>query len=541
MGVRFILLTTLFGLIFGILGFNLYRVQISKGAYYLDKVQARMANVAELELQRGEIFITDRYGNAIPVAINRGYPVIYAVPKEIKDPRGEADALAPIMGASSTAVYKMLDNPQSLFRVLIEKATGDQVNAVNALDLQGIYSDTKQYRYYPFGSLAANVIGFVGVNGQNPQPTGLYGVEKEFNNVLAAGTDVHLTIDRVLQAQAEELIKNLVGVQTAESGSVIIENPVTGAILTMASYPTFDPNAYASSSIGLYGNQSIQDNYEPGSVFKPVTMSIGIDNAIFTPTSTYNDKGVAVLNGSVIRNWNLKAYGPNTTMTKVIEESLNTGAVWAEQQIGNKLFYAGVKKFGFGDPTGIDLPNEASGSLANLEKKDAKAVDYGTAAFGQGVSVTPIQMINSFAVIANGGLLMRPYLDASDTPEVMRRVISTTTAEEVRGMMIDAVNKAVVATIPQFTVAGKTGTAQIPDLQTGGYYPNQYIHTFIGMVPATRPQYLILIKLVRPKSELAAVSVVPAFQQLASFVLNYENVTPDNPGNSLDAYFFANP
>lgn len=541
MGIRFILLTTLFGLIFGVLGFNLYRIQITKGAYYLDKVQARMANAAELELQRGEIFITDRYGNSIPVAIDKSYPVIYAVPQEIKDPQQEADALAPIMGVSSTAVYRMIDNPKSLFRALVEKATEAQVNAVNDLNLAGIYTDSKQYRYYPFGSLAANVIGFVGVNGQNPQPTGLYGVEKEYNAELAAGQDVHLTIDRVLQAHAEELIKNLVGVQSAESGSVIVEDPTTGAILTMATYPTFDPNSYASSTVGLYTNKNVQDNYEPGSVMKPVTMSIGINNDIFTPTSTYDDKGIVVLNGSKIRNWNFKAYGPHTTMTKVIEESLNTGAVWAEQQIGNKLFYAGLKEFGLGVPTGIDLPNEASGSLANLEKKDSRAVDYGTAAFGQGVSVTPIQMINAFSVIANGGLLMRPYVNAADTPHIVRRVISTTTAEEVRGMMIDAVNNAKVATIPQFTVAGKTGTAQIPDLKNGGYYPNEYIHTFIGMVPATKPQYVVLIKLVRPKSELAAVSVVPAFQQMASFVLNYENVTPDNPGNKLDAYFFAHP
>ncbi len=541
MGVRFILLTTLFGLIFGLLGFNLYRIQIDKGGYYLDKVQARTANAAELELSRGELFLTDRYGNAIPVAVDKDYPIIYAVPQQIKNPEQEATALAPALNITSTTLASMLDNPKSLFRALVEKATQAQVDTVDGLNLDGIYTDTKQYRYYPFGSLAANVVGFVGVNGQNPQPTGLYGAEKEFNDTLTAGNDVHLTIDRVLQAQAEELIQNLVAAQSAESGAIIIEDPTTGAILTMASYPTFDPNSYASSSIALYANQSVQDNYEPGSVFKPITMSIGIDNGIFTPTSTYDDKGVVILNGSVIRNWNLKAYGPHTTMTKVIEESLNTGAVWAEEQIGNKLFYAGVKKFGFGDPTGIDLPNEASGSLANLEKKDAQAVDYGTAAFGQGISVTPVQMINAFSVIANGGLLMRPYLNAGDAPEVIHRVISTSTAEKVRGMMIDAVNKAGVATIPQFTVAGKTGTAQIPDLQGGGYYPNQYIHTFIGMIPATKPHYVILIKLVRPKSELAAVSVVPAFKQMASFVLNYENVAPDNIGNKLDSYFYANP
>ncbi len=528
MGVRFIVLTCIFGILFGLLGFNLYKLQIDKGAYYLEKVQARSENLAELQLRRGEILFTDKYGNSIPVAINKDYPVIYAVPKEIKDPSEEANTLAPLIGASSTVLAKILDNPASLFRMLVEKASSTEVSAVEAANLEGIYTDTKQYRYYPFGSLAAEAIGFVGVNQSTTDPVGLYGIERYYNATLDAGENVELTIDRNLQAQSEDLIQNLVAAQSAESGAVIIEDPRTGAILTMAQYPAFDPNDYSSSSIANFLNSNVQATYEPGSVFKPVTMSVGIENHDFTPDSTYDDKGYVILNGHKILNWNLKAYGPGTTMTMVIENSINTGSVWAEQHIGRKTFYEGVKKFGFGDLTGIDLPNEVSGSLANLENKNAEDVDYATAAFGQGVSVTPLQMINAFSAIANGGLFMRPYVNASLKPEVMGRVISEGTSKQVIGMMLSAVNGAKVATIPQFNVAGKTGTAQIPDLVHGGYLSNEYIHTFIGMVPASNPQYVILIKLVKPKSELAAVSVVPAFKQLATFVLNYENVPPDN-------------
>lgn len=529
MGVRFIVLTALFGIIFGLLGFNLYRLQIDKGSYYVEKVQARTANIAELQLRRGEINFTDKYGNSIPVALNKDYPVIYAVPKEVKDPQNEADILAPLIDYGTSTLAKILNNPQSLFRMLVEKAGDQEISAVSSANLEGIYTDTKQYRFYPFGDLGAQTIGFVGMNENTTDPTGLYGIERYYNQTLTDGNDIQTTIDRNLEAQSEDLLKNLIAAQSAESGNVIIEDPKTGKILTMVDYPAFDPNAYSSSSIGTYLNTATQATYEPGSVFKPVTMSIGIDNGIFTPTSTYDDKGFVVLNGHKILNWNLKAYGPGTTMTNVIENSINTGSVWAEQHIGRKLFYAGVKKFGFGDLTGVDLPNEVSGSLANLEKKDAQDVDYATAAFGQGVSVTPLQMINALATIANGGLLMRPYVNASLQPYVVRRVISEETAKKVIGMMESAVNDAKVATIPQFNVAGKTGTAQIPDLVHGGYYSNEYIHTFIGMVPASNPQYVILIKLVKPKSEYAAVSVVPAFKQLATLVLNYENVPPDNP------------
>ncbi len=529
MGVRFIVLTVSFGIIFGLLGFNLYRLQIDKGSYYFEKVQARTANVAEFQLRRGEIDFTDKYGNAVPVALNKDYPVIYAVPKEIPNPQSEAAVLAPLINYGTSTLAKILSNPQSLFRMLVEKATSDQTDAVNGANLEGIYTDTKQYRFYPFGDLGAQTIGFVGMNESTTNPIGLYGIERSYNQTLSDGNSVRTTIDRNLETQSENLLKNLVAAQSAESGNIIIENPKTGGILTMADYPTFDPNAYSSSSIGTYLNTATQATYEPGSVFKPITMAIGIDNNIFTPTSTYDDKGFVILNGHKILNWNLKAYGPGTTMTNVIENSINTGSVWAEQRIGRKLFYEGVKKFGLGDVTGVDLPNEISGSLANLEKKNAQDIDYATAAFGQGISVTPLQMINAFSAIANGGLLMRPYVDASLQPYVVRRVVSEDTAKKVIGMMESAVNEAKIATIPQFNVAGKTGTAQIPNLVNGGYDQNQYIHTFIGMVPASNPQYVILIKIVRPKSELAAVSVVPAFKQLATFVLNYENVAPDNP------------
>ncbi len=533
MGFRFIFLTSIFGLIFGLLGFNLFRLQIEKGNYYFARAEARNQALAQSDLARGQIFFTDRNGNKIPAAMDKAYPVIYAVPQEITNPTSTAAALAPVIGWPPDALAKALNNPKSLFRMLAEKASPDEISAVDNLKLNGIYTDQKNYRYYPFGSLAAQVLGFVGFTSSTSQPVGLYGLEAEYNNILAAGDDIQTTIDRTLQAQAEQLLHNLVTDHNADGGTIIIEDPHTGAILAFANDPNFDPNNYASSSVANFINPGTQYFYESGSAFKPITMAIGINDGILTSSTVYTDPGYVILNGKKITNYDHHAYGPGTSMTEVLMHSINTGAVWAEQQIGNKLFTQGVFNFGFGAPTGVDLPNEVAGRTTNLTRPDAQDVDFANAAFGQGIGVTPLQLINAYSVFANGGVLMRPYVNSALGPKILRRVIASSTAAEVITMMEAAAEGGGIANIHSFHVAGKTGTAQIPDLVHGGYTQN-YIHTFIGIVPATDPKLVLLVKLDNPRiGDLAALTVVPAWRQMAEFALNYENITPDNPQNII--------
>jgi cell division protein FtsI/penicillin-binding protein 2 len=517
--------------LFGLLGFKLYNLQILQSNYYFSKVQARSEASAHLEMRRGQIFFTDRYDNRITVAENKDYPVIYAVPKEVGDPQKTAEALSPALNLPIQDLKNDMDDSQSLFHMISEKVSQDQLDAVQNLDLKGIYEDTKQYRFYPYENIGAQALGFVGLNKDTSEPKGLYGIEKYYDEPLAGGRDIRLTVDRVLQTQAEEIISKLVADHKALSGNVIIEEPQTGKILAIANYPNFNPNNYQNYPIKDFINSATQLVYEPGSVFKPVTMAAGINAGIITPSSTYTDYGFITINGKKITNWDHKAYGPNTTMTQVIERSINTGAVFAEQKIGRKIFYDYLKLFGFGTKTGVDLPDEVTGSLKNLERKGAQDIDYATAAYGQGTSVTPLQMINAFSVFANGGLLMRPYINADSEPFVVRRVISQDTANKVMSMILSAATKGGVATVPQFNVAGKTGTAFIPDFVHGGYLDDEYIHTFIGTAPASNPRFVIMIKLEKPEvdKELAALTVVPAFQKLATFTLNYLNVPPDNP------------
>ncbi len=525
MAFRFIALISLFFLSYGVLGYNLYHHQILKGDYYFEKAEARSEFQKELELRRGQIFFTDRNGNSTAVAQNRDYPVVFASPKEIEDAALAAKLLSPIVGEDEERLATALGNPRSLFYPLIDKASEEEIKTVESLNLKGIYINERQYRFYPFYNLSSHLLGFVGLNEDTDVPTGLYGLEKFKNNELKEGKDLNLTIDISLQSEAEQVLEDLIRDFEAVGGTVIIEEPTTGKILALASAPDFDPNSYGNFPVKNFLNPALASIYEPGSVFKPITMAMGIDLGVISPDTTYVDKGRVTLNGKTILNWDKKAYG-EITMTNVLERSVNTGAVFAESKIGHEAFLEYSKDFGFGEISGIDLPDEVIGSLRSLERKDARDIDFATASFGQGPAVTPIQLINAYSAIASGGVLMRPYILASESPKVIRRVIDEETALEVIGMMESAVNKAEVAVIKGYGVAGKTGTAQVPDFERGGY-GDELIHNFVGFAPTSNPRFVILVKIDKPKSSLAGLTVVPAFRKLTEYVLNYYHIAPD--------------
>ncbi len=526
MGFRFFVLNLLFVVLYGILGVNLYQLQVKQGDYYIRKVRARTEYQEQLALRRGQIFFTDRNGNYVPVALNKDYPIIYAVPKEIDNPEHIANIVSSIVGQSEDELVRIFDDSERLFALLVDKASTEQIDALASLEIDGIYVGKKQYRFYPVKNLASQLVGFVGINKQYNEPLGLYGIEKFYNNILADGKDIYLTIDRSLQVESEQTLHKLISSFNASGGTVIIQDPSSGEILALANYPDFDPNDYGSYPIRTFINPAVQYIYEAGSVFKPITMATGINTGALTPETTYIDKGSVTLNGKTITNWDGKAYG-ETTILKVIERSINTGAVFAVQQIGRKNFLEYLQKFGFGEKTGIDFPDEVRGDLNNLESGNARDIDFATAAFGQGTAITPLQLINAYSVLANGGLLMRPYIHSNEEPYVVRRVLKESTTEAVVGMMESAVEKAVVAAISGYRVAGKTGTAQIPDFEKGGY-ADEFIHTYVGFAPASNPRFVILIKLDKPRVSLAGQTVVPAFRDLAQFVLNYYSVPPDN-------------
>jgi cell division protein FtsI/penicillin-binding protein 2 len=538
MASRFTVLIVALLLGYSFLVFKLYDLELVKGGYYTARAQSEVLASAEVDANRGGIYFTDKDGGTLPAAIDKDFPIIYAVPKEILDADEAANALAPILNIPVANLTNIFSKPNDEYESLMKKADPAVAQAVQDLNIKGIYTDTAPSRFYPLGPVASQLLGYVGPNANSTGESGHYGIEEFYNDTLAGissgtnagvGVDVTLTIDPNIQIEAEKILDNLIVANGATGGSVIVEDPQTGKILAMGASPSFDPNNYASSSIANFLNPVTQEVYEPGSMFKVLTMSAGIDAGKITPDTTYDDKGTVIVSGAKITNYDLDthgAYGVGTTMTNVIEHSINTGAVFAEGQTGNAIFTSYLKKFGLGEKTGIDLLGEVGGNLSQLAP-NAPQVAFSTAAYGQGVAVTPLEIIDAVAAIANGGVLMRPYINATLQPQEIRRVISTSTAAQVTGMMVDAVDLAQVANINGYSLAGKTGSAFIPDLVHGGY-TDKLIDSYVGFGPTSDPQFIALIRIdTLPSSAIAALSVVPAFRDLSQYIINYYGIPPD--------------
>lgn len=528
MGSRFTFLAAGVVLAYGFLFFHLYRVQVVSHHQYLALAESQYtASLGLPAASRGSVYFTDMDGKRLPAATNKDFPVIYAVPSVITDPAATAAQASLILGQSAQSLQEQFSSKKNSKYVLLDKnPSAEKAAKVTEADIKGIYTESIPRRFYPFGSMAAQVLGFVGPNKDNNGASGKYGAEKLYNDELSRRSDVTLTVDPTIQAQGEHLIQKMLAQWRGKKAAMMVEDVQTGRILAMGAAPSFDPNGYASTTdISRFLNPLVQEIYEPGSVMKIITMAAALDSNKITPQTTYNDTGELKLDGYTIHNWDLKAHGL-VTMTQAIEGSLNTGAAFAQQRTGNAPFRGYLEKFGFDKKTGIELPGELAGDLRQLSPGKPQ-INFATASFGQGLAVTPIEMLQSLAAIANGGVLMKPYIDAADSPQEVRRVISPEAAKQAVGMMVAAVDKAQVASIAGFSIAGKTGTAQVPDHVHGGYTTN-VIDTYIGFAPATDPKFIVFLKLDEAAgAPHAAETVVPVFREFAQFLINYYHIAPD--------------
>lgn len=433
------------------------------------------------------------------------------------------------------------------------------------LKIEGIAFYMKSHRFYPENNLAANIVGFVAEteNGQS----GRYGLEEFFNLELTgvsgylkgerggantmivndreyvkerAGSDLILTMDRGVQHQACKALEAAISKHQAQGGTVIAVHAKTGAILAICSWPSFDPNNYRDvSDISVYNNPAILYQYEPGSVFKVITMAAAINEKKVNPSTTYYDEGQMMISGwpKPIRNSDFSTKGAHgvVNMNYVLENSLNTGAIFAMNQIGPEVFANYVKNFGFGEKTGIELGSESPGNIDNLLRKKVREIDAATASFGQGIAVTSLQMLMSYQALANDGVLMKPYIvqsiKHSDNrveeikAQAVKQVVSPQTANTMLAMMVNVVQNghAKAAQIPGYYVGGKTGTAQVAI--AGGYSKDTYIHTFIGVAPIDNPQIVMLTRLDAPKGvRFAESTVVPLWREIADFMMKYYQV-----------------
>jgi cell division protein FtsI/penicillin-binding protein 2 len=438
---------------------------------------------------------------------------------------------------------------------------------VKDLKIKGLDYSLESYRYYPENNVGSQILGFVGYEGDIKR--GRYGLEGFFNEELSGrkgsikterdargnwiiinemeyqqpvdGNDLVLTINRTIQFTVCEKLKESVRKHGADKGTVIILEPHTGAIVAMCSYPDYDPNEYDEvMNINIFNNPAIFDQYEPGSVYKAVTMAAAIDQDKVNPSTTYKDAGAIMINGwnKPIKNSDYETFGAHgvVDMNTVLEFSLNTGAIFAMQQIGYKTFAEYVQKFGFGEKTGIELDGENPGNISNLTTKYVRDIYPATASFGQGITVTPLQMIDAYAVLANGGMLMKPFLvkeilrsdgtKEATEPLQIRRVVSERTAALITGMLVNVVERghAKGAQIKGYYVAGKTGTAQVASASDKGY-GSDTIHTFIGYAPASEPKFVMLTKLDHPRdARFAESTAIPLFGEIATFLINYYQI-----------------
>lgn len=505
-----------FFLLFGLIIWRLFSIQIKQHDLYFALAVEQHQSFNSLIPYRGEIITQDGYA----LAINKKWPNIYAVPREIKDIDKASKILSSLLELDQETIKKRLNKPDDPYEPIKEKISEEIKHEIQELNLKGVKIGYNWGRYYPAENLASHVIGFIS------QGAGQYGLEKYFDQELSAGQDIVLTLDYTIQFFVEKKLRALVEQYQAKAGSIIIMDPRTGALTALTNYPNFNPNNYAvAQDISLFLNPAVHHVFEPGSVFKPITMATGLDTDKITPETTYFDTGERLIDGYSIHNWDFKSYGQQT-MTQVLEKSLNTGAIFAVEQIGKKDFLQYVKNFGFGVVTGISLPGERKGDISNLaEKQD---INYATASYGHGISVTSLQLITALAVIANNGQLMQPHIISQEAQKV-GQVLSPQSAWQLSSMLKSVFSSGNLknARVKGYEIAGKTGTAQIPE--QGGYAQDKSIHTLVGYAPAFDAEFIILIKLDEPQGvRWSAVSLPPTFQEITKFLLNYYQIPPEN-------------
>ncbi len=542
---------------------QLVKVQVLQHDRYAKEATAVRRGNDTFYARRGSIL--DRNGNVLATSVDTWD--IYISPRAWKDAERAAKAsesLAPLLKA----------NPASL-RASVRQSEGGDVLIKRDVDYEtgrlilkaaipGVIALANTARMTPEGDTGASVLGFIGQDN-----VGLAGIEAQYNDILQGkpgraiyerdttgepipfgqyiaikpeqGKDLVLTIDRHLQALAEKRLAQAMKDHRAQGGALIIMDPATGDILAMATWPSLQYSTLDLSDgkqIELLRNRAVTDLYEPGSVMKVITAAAAIDAGVVTPDTGYVDNGVTYIYDVPIRNWDNNVYGPQT-MTGVLQNSINTGAVFMAQALGADLFHQYMDAFGFGRPTGIDLSGEASGIVRRPADRDWSPVDLATQAFGQSISVTPIQMLTAIAAAINGGNVVRPHLVKAYVgpdgqrqevaPEIVSRAVSEETSAKVRAMLYQVVNPghSHPGQPQNYTAGGKSGTANVP-IPNG--YDDRQVASFVGFAPADNPKVLIMVKLDQNQDLMTGTqAAAPVFASLADEVLAYMNVRPDAP------------
>jgi len=557
-----------FAIFFIFLSSRLFSLQIKNYSYFAGQAEIGRSTIQVLSPERGIIYFQDKNKNLVPAVINKKYFAVYAVPKEIENPKETSAKLAELIPLPFEEIYSRLNKEGDPYEPLMKKVDDENlIEKIKKEGLKGIYIKDEHYRFYPFDSLAAQTIGFV-AEADDGKIRGRYGLEAYYDDVLSGragefkgvkdafgrlirslfsqekkikeGANIIVTIDKNIQFAGEKALNDLIKERKAAKGSLIVMEVKTGKVLALANYPSFDLNQFQKvKDYSLYRNYAVEERYEPGSIIKTITMAAGLDLGKVKPDTTYIDKGYYEIGRYKITNYKNRVYG-RSTMTKVLEQSINTGSIFVANEIGIENLRKYFKKFGLEELSGIDLPNEIKGDLSNLEYPKSNPSHLATASFGGGIAVTPMSLLRAYAAIINNGLSVTPYLMESIVdengvytsyiPPEPQRVIAKETAETLTNMLVSVIENGFGgnAKVKGYSLGGKTGTAFIPLFDQKGYSDDE-IHSFAGFFPASNPRFIILVKLDRPQwGEMAAsYTVTLAFREVEKFLINYYNIPPD--------------
>lgn len=556
--IRIRIVGILFAVFFVITSARAFYLQIIRNDEWNKLADRQHQKVIPLTPARGTIY--DSTG--APLAVSIEVDSCFAEPAVVEDPKRAAATLSPLLGMPPDAIEKKLSGKKS-FVWLQRQITPELAQKIRDLEISGIGFVKETRRFYPNSEVAAHVVGFTGLD-----PDGLEGIELKYNAQIlgntgymlverdalgrqialmgtvvkkaSKGCNITLTLDKNIQYIADKELARAVTESRAAGGIALVMEPATGRILAMSSYPTFNPNAFRRYSHDVLRNRAVADSFEPGSTMKTFLIASALERRVIGPNDSFNcENGSYSIGGRVIHDTH--RYG-TLKVSEILKYSSNIGAAKIGSRLGPERLYESLKNFGFGQRTDIDLPGEVAGYLR--DRSTWYGIDLATISFGQGVSVSAVQLATAISAIANGGLLMKPYLvekiiDDSGmvvqqfSPQIRRRVISTDTARTVARMMEGITTEGgtgLNAAVDGYRVAGKTGTAQKVDPVTKCYSPSKRIGSFVGFVPAEQPRLTILVVIDEPKtSSYGGVVAAPAFREIAQQALCYLKVPPTLP------------
>jgi len=543
---------------------KLYHVQIVNGSEYSDRADRQYIKPNQVLFDRGSIFFETKDGTTIGAAtVKEGFTLVMH-PKQLADAEAAYATLSTIVPLSKEEFMekaKKVDDPYEELLRKVDRKVGIQIGE---LGIPGIRVYKENWRYYPGNKMASHTVGLVGYKGD--ELGGRYGLERYYEDILGRSSgglyvnffaevfsnikntlfngrelegDIVTTIEPSVQNYLETTLENIHNDWSPDEIGGIIIDPRTGEIYAMAALPDFNANNLKEEKDPrVFSNPLVENVYEMGSIIKPLTMAAALDTGVVTAASTYKDDGFLVLNNRRISNYDGKARGV-VKMQEILSQSLNTGVAYLVTKIGKEQFADYMRSFGIGELTGIDQPNEQAGITENL--RSSRDIELATAAYGQGIAMSPIATVRALSTIANGGMLITPHLvkridykvGVSKTiePDPGTRVLKKETADEVTRMLVEVVDTALKrgeVKMEDYSVAAKTGTAQIADNVNGGYLDDQYLHSFFGYFPSYNPQFLVFLYQVKPKgADYASETLTYPFIDIAKFLINYYEVAPD--------------